>query len=150
MCCYEVALWRCQGRCGRGFLKSEQARTREFNAALYSEIIPLIGPDADIPAPDVGTDAQVMAWFMDTYSMHVGHTVPAVVTGKPVEVGGSEGRSLATSTGMLVATSEVLRRQGKPVADGATVAIQGAGNVGWGALEAVSKTHLTLPTIYSV
>lgn len=112
-----------------------QRELENLTRRYTSEIIPLIGPDADIPAPDVGTDAQVMAWFMDTYSMHMGHTVPAVVTGKPVEVGGSEGRSLATSTGMLVATSEVLRRQGKPVADGATVAIQGAGNVGWGALE---------------
>jgi glutamate dehydrogenase (NAD(P)+) len=102
------------------------------------EIIPIIGPDADIPAPDVGTNAQVMAWLMDTYSMHMGHSVPAVVTGKPVEVGGSEGRLLATSTGMLVATGEILRRQGKPVASGATVAIQGSGNVGWGALKVFS------------
>ena len=112
-----------------------QRELENLTRRYTSEIIPLIGPDADIPAPDVGTDAQVMAWLMDTYSMHMGHSVPAVVTGKPVEVGGSEGRSLATSTGMLVATGEVLRRQGKPVADGATVAIQGAGNVGWGALE---------------
>ena len=112
-----------------------QRELENLTRRYTSEIIPLIGPDADIPAPDVGTDAQVMAWVMDTYSMHMGHSVPAVVTGKPVEVGGSEGRSLATSTGMLVATGEVLRRQGKPVADGATVAIQGAGNVGWGALE---------------
>jgi glutamate dehydrogenase (NAD(P)+) len=112
-----------------------QRELENLTRRYTSEIIPLIGPDADIPAPDVGTDAQVMAWLMDTYSMHMGHSVPAVVTGKPVEVGGSEGRSLATSTGMLVATGEVLRRQGKPVADGATVAIQGAGNVGWGTLE---------------
>ncbi len=112
-----------------------QRELENLTRRYTSEIIPLIGPEADIPAPDVGTNAQVMAWFMDTYSMHMGHSVPAVVTGKPVEVGGSEGRSLATSTGMLVATDEVLRRQGTPVADEATVAIQGAGNVGWGALE---------------
>ena len=99
-----------------------------------SEIIPVIGPDADIPAPDVGTNAQVMAWIMDTYSMHVGHSVPTVVTGKPVEIGGSEGRALATATGMLVATEEIRRRQGHLDRRG-TVAIQGSGNVGWGALE---------------
>lgn len=103
-----------------------------------SEIIPLIGPESDIPAPDVGTNAQVMAWVMDTYSMHVGHSVPAVVTGKPIEIGGSAGRALATSTGMLVATEEVRRRQGH-LDTRATVAVQGSGNVGWGALQVFGK-----------
>ncbi len=99
-----------------------------------TEISPLIGPDQDIPAPDVGTNAQIMAWIMDTISMHAGHSIPAVVTGKPVSIGGSEGRALATSRGMLVLTREVLKRQGRSI-EGLRLAVQGAGNVGFGAVK---------------
>jgi glutamate dehydrogenase (NAD(P)+) len=99
--------------------------TRRFAA----EIDMLIGPDEDVPAPDMGTDAQIMAWIMDTYSMMHGHSVPAVVTGKPVTIGGSSGRVEATGRGVLFVTQEACRDRGAELA-GARVAIQGFGNVG--------------------
>ncbi len=89
----------------------------------------LIGPEKDIPAPDVNTNAQTMAWIMDTYSMHVGYTVPGVVTGKPISLGGSEGRVEATGRGVVVAISEAARHLGLDII-GARIAVQGFGNVG--------------------
>ena len=89
----------------------------------------LIGPDCDIPAPDVGTNAQTMAWIMDTVSMHRGYSVPGVVTGKPVAIGGSNGRADATGQGVVYTIEEAAGRLGFPL-DGATVAVQGFGNVG--------------------
>jgi glutamate dehydrogenase (NAD(P)+) len=94
-----------------------------------SEILPIIGPAMDIPAPDVYTDAQTMAWIMDTYSMTVGHSVHGVVTGKPVSIGGSEGRSEATARGLLYVVEEACKLKKIPLR-GATVAIQGFGNAG--------------------
>jgi glutamate dehydrogenase (NAD(P)+) len=94
-----------------------------------SEIAVLMSPDGDIPAPDVNTTPQIMAWIMDTYSMQRGHAVPAVVTGKPVPVGGSLGRLDATGRGVMVATREALARLDRALPD-ARVAIQGFGNVG--------------------
>jgi glutamate dehydrogenase (NAD(P)+) len=94
-----------------------------------SEILPLLGAERDIPAPDVGTDEQVMAWMMDTYSMTVGFSVPGVVTGKPVSIGGSYGRADATSRGVLYQTLSALEKKGMTVED-ASVAIQGFGKVG--------------------
>ncbi|GIV05212.1 MAG: glutamate dehydrogenase [Fimbriimonadales bacterium] len=94
-----------------------------------TEISMLIGPESDIPAPDVGTNPQVMAWIMDTYSMHKGYTVPAVVTGKPIAIGGSEGRLEATGRGVTVMAHESLKQIGSHL-EGATVVIQGFGNVG--------------------
>src|SRR3954469_20950127 len=94
-----------------------------------SGIINMLGPDSDVPAPDVNTNERVMAWVMDTYSMHVGHTTTAVVTGKPVELGGSLGRREATGRGCMIVTKEALKHLGMPV-KGTTVAIQGFGNVG--------------------
>jgi glutamate dehydrogenase (NAD(P)+) len=94
-----------------------------------SEISIIISPEMDIPAPDLGTDARVMAWFMDTYSMHRGYSVPEVVTGKPVGIGGSRGRFEATGRGVLVITEQACKRRGTELA-GKTVAIQGFGNVG--------------------
>jgi len=94
-----------------------------------SEIIEVIGPDRDIPAPDLGTDEQVMSWIMDTYSQQKGHAVPGVVTGKPVELGGSQGRLEATGRGVMACTVEACRHLGLPL-EGARVAIQGYGNVG--------------------
>jgi glutamate dehydrogenase/leucine dehydrogenase len=93
------------------------------------EIAPLIGPEQDIPAPDVSTNAQVMAWIMDTYSMHQGHTVPGVVTGKPIALGGSEGRNEATARGAVYCIEEAAPKLGidPPTA---TVAVQGFGNAG--------------------
>jgi glutamate dehydrogenase (NAD(P)+) len=102
-----------------------QRLTRRYAA----EIFPLIGPDKDVPAPDVGTDAQIMAWMMDTYSQQVGFAVPGVVTGKPLSIGGSLGREEATGRGVVYVTQEVLRHL-KLSMENATVTIQGFGNVG--------------------
>ncbi|HEX6261557.1 MAG TPA: Glu/Leu/Phe/Val dehydrogenase [Actinomycetota bacterium] len=94
-----------------------------------SEILPLIGPERDIPAPDMGTDDQIMAWIMDTYSMNQGYSVPGVVTGKPVSVGGSLGRGTATARGVVYVTVATLKHLGFPV-DQSRVVIQGYGKVG--------------------
>lgn len=94
-----------------------------------SEILPIIGPDHDIMAPDMGTDAQTMAWVMDTYSMQRGHSVPSVVTGKPLAIGGSLGRTTATGRGVVHTTGEVLHDLGRSL-EGTTVAVQGFGKVG--------------------
>jgi glutamate dehydrogenase (NAD(P)+) len=94
-----------------------------------SEIIMLIGPESDIPAPDVNTNAQTMAWIMDTYSMNKGYSVPAVVTGKPIEIGGSLGRREATGRGVMFTTRDALQYLGMPI-EGARVVVQGFGNVG--------------------
>ena len=102
-----------------------QRLTRRYAA----EIFPLIGPEKDVPAPDVGTDAQVMAWIMDTYSQQVGYSVPGVVTGKPLSIGGSLGREEATGRGVVCVTMEALRHLKLDVRN-TTVAIQGFGNVG--------------------
>jgi glutamate dehydrogenase (NAD(P)+) len=99
--------------------------TRRYAA----EIQPIIGPEVDIPAPDVYTDSQTMAWIMDTYAMTVGHAAPGVVTGKPVSIGGSEGRADATGRGVLYVVEEACKVK-KINLRGATVAIQGFGNVG--------------------
>ena len=99
--------------------------TRRF----ASEISILIGPESDIPAPDVNTNPQTMAWIMDTISMEKGYSVPATVTGKPLSIGGSQGRPAATGRGVMVVTLEACRRQGIDPTQ-STVAIQGFGNVG--------------------
>ncbi|MGH2725596.1 MAG: Glu/Leu/Phe/Val family dehydrogenase [Actinomycetota bacterium] len=94
-----------------------------------SEILPFIGPERDIPAPDVNTDERIMAWIMDTFSVNQGYSVPGVVTGKPVSIGGSQGRSGATSRGVVTVTMAALRQLGLP-SEGLRVAIQGFGKVG--------------------
>ncbi len=94
-----------------------------------SEIIDVIGPDRDIPAPDLGTDEQVMSWIMDTYSQQKGHAVPGVVTGKPIEIGGSYGRREATGRGVISCTLEACRLRGIDF-QGAAVVVQGFGQVG--------------------
>src|SRR3954470_15872287 len=94
-----------------------------------SELLDFIVPDKDFPAPDMNTGEQTMAWIMDTYSMHMRHTVTAVVTGKPVAIGGSLGRREATGRGCMIVTKEALKHLGMPV-QGTTVAVQGFGNVG--------------------
>ena len=106
-------------------LREIERLTRRFT----TEIAFLIGPASDIPAPDMYTDARVMAWMMDTYSMHKGYSVPGVVTGKPISVGGSQGRSEATGRGCVYAIINVARQMGLDL-DGATVAVQGFGNAG--------------------
>jgi glutamate dehydrogenase (NAD(P)+) len=102
-----------------------EALTRRYVA----EIVDAIGPEKDVPAPDVNTNDQIMAWIMDTYSMHVGHTATAVVTGKPIEMGGSLGRREATGRGIMIVTREAAKHLGLQI-KGATVAVQGFGNVG--------------------
>jgi glutamate dehydrogenase (NAD(P)+) len=102
-----------------------EALTRRYVA----EIIDAIGPEKDVPAPDVNTNDQIMAWVMDTYSMHVGHTTTSVVTGKPLELGGSLGRREATGRGVMIAARESARHVGFDI-KGARVAVQGFGNVG--------------------
>ena len=106
-------------------LKELEALTRRFT----TEISVLIGPERDIPAPDVNTNAQVMAWMMDTYSMHAGYTVPGVVTGKPISLGGSEGRNEATARGAVYTVVDAAAHLGMDLTK-ATVAVQGFGNAG--------------------
>ena len=106
-----------------------RAELERLTRRYAAEIFPLLGPDKDVPAPDVGTDAQVMAWIMDTYSQQVGYAVPGVVTGKPLSLGGSLGRDEATGRGVVYVTLEALRHL-KLSMENATVAIQGFGNVG--------------------
>ena len=106
-----------------------QAELERLTRRFASEISIIIGPENDIPAPDVNTNAQVMAWIMDTYSMHKGYSVLGVVTGKPLAIGGSQGRDEATGRGSAIIASEVMLHQGRSI-DGATVAIQGFGNAG--------------------
>ena len=95
-----------------------------------SELIPLISPHSDVPAPDMGTTPQHMAWIMDTYSMTVGYSVPAIVTGKPLVIGGSQGRTVSTGRGVVTIMMEALRRKGHMDAANTRVAVQGFGNVG--------------------
>jgi glutamate dehydrogenase (NAD(P)+) len=122
-----------------------EAVTRRF----ATELEPLVGPDSDIPAPDVGTSAQVMAWFMDTISMHKGYSVPGVVTGKPIAIGGSAGRSDATGQGIVFTIEHAARRVGMELR-GATVAIQGFGNVGEAAARLLAEAGARIVAITDV
>ena len=111
-----------------------QGMTRRYTA----ELVNVFGPHTDIPAPDVYTDPQVMAWIMDTYSRAVGHAEPGVVTGKPISIGGSLGRNEATSRGCIFTIYNLLRRLGRKVED-QTVIVQGYGNVGYNAAQIIHK-----------
>jgi len=106
-------------------MRELESLTRRF----FTEIEVLVGPEKDIPAPDVNTNAQIMAWMMDTYSMHAGYTVPGVVTGKPISLGGSEGRNEATARGTVYCIVEAARHLGIELKK-AKVAVQGFGNAG--------------------
>ena len=108
-----------------------------------TEISIMIGPDQDIPAPDINTNAQTMAWFMDTISMHRGITVPGVVTGKPLSIGGTLGRVEATGRGVMIAAREAASQIGLAL-DGARVAVQGYGNVGYYAARLLAEQGCTL------
>jgi len=116
--------------------------TRRYTAA----IIETLGPESDIPAPDVNTNERVMAWIMDTYSMHMRHSVTAVVTGKPVEMGGSLGRREATGRGCMIVTKEALQHLGLPL-QGSKVAVQGFGNVGSIAARLLQEEGLTVVAV---
>jgi glutamate dehydrogenase (NAD(P)+) len=119
--------------------------TRRYTA----EILPLIGPERDVPAPDMNTNEQTMAWIMDTYSMHVGRTVTAVVTGKPLDLGGSRGRPEATGRGCMIVAREALRMLGVEPAS-ARVVIQGFGNVGGMAARLMSRAGYKIVSIIEV
>ncbi|HEY3934703.1 MAG TPA: Glu/Leu/Phe/Val dehydrogenase [Gemmatimonadales bacterium] len=116
--------------------------TRRYTSA----IIEILGPESDVPAPDVNTNERVMAWIMDTYSMHKRHTVTGVVTGKPVAMGGSLGRRDATGRGCLVVTQAALARRKMKVA-GATVAVQGFGNVGSTAARLMAEAGMKIVAV---
>jgi glutamate dehydrogenase (NAD(P)+) len=116
--------------------------TRRYTSA----IIETLGPDSDVPAPDVNTNERMMAWIMDTYSMHKRHTVTAVVTGKPIEMGGSLGRREATGRGCMIVTREALRKLRMPIA-GTRVAVQGFGNVGSIAAQLMEELGLTVVAV---
>jgi glutamate dehydrogenase (NAD(P)+) len=112
--------------------KLSLAELERMTRRYASEILPLIGPEKDIPAPDVNTDEQIMAWIMDTYSMNIGYSVPGVVTGKPRSIGGSYGRGGSTSRGVMYQVLSALKTMGLGV-DDVSVAVQGFGKVGSGA-----------------
>jgi glutamate dehydrogenase (NAD(P)+) len=122
--------------------KELEGLTRRF----ATEIEVLIGPERDIPAPDVNTNAQVMAWIMDTYSMHQGHTVPGVVTGKPISLGGSEGRNEATARGCVYTIIEAAKHLEMDL-KGAKVAVQGFGNAGSIAARLISDEGATVVAV---
>ena len=126
-------------------LRENERLTRRYT----SEILPIIGPERDIPAPDVGTDERNMAWMMDTYSVNAGFSVPGVVTGKPIVLGGSLGRTSATGDGVAIATREALRVKGMPI-EGARVAIQGFGKVGYWAARAVEDMGMKVVAVSDV
>jgi glutamate dehydrogenase (NAD(P)+) len=116
--------------------------TRRYTSA----IIDTLGPDSDVPAPDVNTNERMMAWIMDTYSMHKRHTVTAVVTGKPVEMGGSLGRREATGRGCMIVTREALKRLHMPI-QGTRVVVQGFGNVGSITAQLMEELGLTIVAV---
>ncbi len=125
------------------------AENERLTRRYTSEILPIIGPERDIPAPDVGTDERNMAWMMDTYSVNAGFSVPGVVTGKPIVLGGSLGRTSATGDGVAIATREALLVRGIDPA-GATVAIQGFGKVGYWAAVALENMGLKIVAVSDV
>jgi glutamate dehydrogenase (NAD(P)+) len=126
--------------------KLSQKELEALSRRFFTEIEVLVGPERDIPAPDVNTNAQVMAWFMDTYSMHAGHTVPGVVTGKPISLGGSEGRNEATARGTVFCIIEAARHNGIELGS-ARVAIQGFGNAGSIAAKLIAEEGSTVVAV---
>ena len=119
--------------------------TRRYTA----EILPFLGPERDVAAPDVNTNEQTMAWIMDTYSMHVGHTVTSVVTGKPLDLGGSRGRPEATGRGCMIVAQEALKHLGMP-AQGSRVVVQGFGNVGGMAARLMARVGFKIVAVIEV
>ncbi|MFM8268976.1 MAG: Glu/Leu/Phe/Val family dehydrogenase [Pseudomonadota bacterium] len=126
--------------------REKQALTRRYT----TEISMLLGPEKDIPAPDIGTDAQTMAWLMDTYSQQIGHAVPGVVTGKPIEIGGSLGRVDATGRGVVYTVIEAAKRLRIDLNDKTRVAIQGFGNVGYHSAKILSDVGCTIAAVSDV
>ncbi len=123
--------------------KMSQGELERMTRRYTSEIIDLIGPEKDVPAPDMNTNEQTMAWIMDTYSMHMGHTVTSVVTGKPLNLGGSRGRTEATGHGVRTICDESLRYLQMPI-EGCRVVVQGFGNVGSNAARLLMERGYTI------
>lgn len=121
----------------------KQRLTRRYT----TEILPFIGPEKDIPAPDVGTDGQTMAWILDTYSQELGYCVPGVVTGKPIEVGGSLGREEATGRGVVYTIIEASKALNIKLDENTKVAVQGFGNVGRAAAKKMQKIGTTVVAV---
>lgn len=126
--------------------REKQSLTRRYT----SEIFMFIGPDKDIPAPDIGTDQQTMAWVMDTYSAQFGYAVPGVVTGKPIEIGGSLGRLDATGRGVVYTIIEAAKRLNMELGPGTSVAVQGFGNVGYHTAKIVSNVGCKVVAVSDV
>jgi len=130
-------------------LKMSMGELERLTRRYTSSIIEILGPDSDVPAPDVNTNERVMAWIMDTYSMHKRHTVTSVVTGKPLEMGGSAGRREATGRGCMIVTRESLKHLGMPL-KGARVVVQGFGNVGSIAAELLQEQGAVVVAVSDV
>ena len=118
--------------------KMSMGEVERMTRRYTSELIEFIGPEKDVPAPDVNTNEQIMAWMMDTYSMHVRHTTTAVVTGKPIDLGGSKGRAEATGRGCMIVTLKALKKLGL-APENTRVVIQGFGNVGGMAAQLMAR-----------
>jgi glutamate dehydrogenase (NAD(P)+) len=129
--------------------KLSSSENERLTRRYTSEILPIIGPERDIPAPDVGTDERNMAWMMDTYSVTAGYSVPGVVTGKPLVLGGSLGRTSATGDGVAISTREALISRQIPI-DGARIAIQGFGKVGYWAAVALESMGMKVVAVSDV
>ncbi len=114
-----------------------------------SEIFPIIGPDRDIPAPDIATGEREMAWFMDTYSQQVGHPVPEIVTGKPIVLGGTEGRDIATGLGVVFCIEELMKTAGERI-ETQRVVVQGLGNVGGTVVRELARRGVTIVGVSDV
>jgi glutamate dehydrogenase (NAD(P)+) len=123
--------------------KMSQGELERMTRRYTAELVEFIGPEKDVPAPDVGTDEQTMAWIMDTFSMHMRQTVTSVVTGKPVNIGGSRGRREATGRGVSVVCDEALKYLGMPV-EGCRVIVQGFGNVGSNSAKHLAEKGYTI------
>ncbi|MEE0201881.1 MAG: Glu/Leu/Phe/Val dehydrogenase [Muricomes sp.] len=129
--------------------KLSESELRSLTRRFTAMIAPIIGPDQDIPAPDVGTNANVMGWIMDTYSMLKGHCVPGVVTGKPIELGGALGRNEATGRGVMITTLNILKALGMNP-ENTKAAIQGMGNVGSVSAKLLSEKGLKIVAVSDV
>ncbi len=129
--------------------KMSQGELERLTRRYTADLIDVIGPESDVPAPDVNTNQQTMAWIMDTYSMHARHTVTSVVTGKPLELGGSAGRREATGRGILFVVREAAKKLGMNL-KGAKVAVQGFGNVGSVAADLLAKDGALLVAVSDV
>lgn len=125
------------------------AELRRLTRRYIAAIAPIIGPEVDIPAPDVGTNAQIMGWMVDTFSVLKGHCVPGVVTGKPIQLGGALGRTEATGRGVMLTTKNILKKLGID-SKGAKVVVQGMGNVGSISAKLLSREGMTVIAVSDV